>query len=124
MDDFSMSNINGCFVTIAGAVAQHLKIGNFVPQFNAGQPARLGEGRSVYWFRGWTNCGAKISADVSEYCIADNLGVKIISAVLTFSWRNDWRKEGGFQHVKVKCEYVFPERESAFPGGGYKVTRL
>jgi len=122
MSDFEMSNTQGCWVAVIGAVTQHLEVGNFVTQLNMTQPARLGEGRPLYTFNGWTNRGTQISGEILWYDHTDNLSVKVHKAKLRLVWRNDWRDEGMSQHGQFECDYEFPGK--VFEGGVYAVTRM
>ena len=112
-----MGNTYGCFVAIVSTVVQHLELGNFVTQFDMGQPARLGEGRAVYWFKGWSDCRAQISGEVIWYEYTENLQAKVNKAKLRFVWRNDWRENGKSHHGQFECEYQFPDAHGPFKGG-------
>lgn len=122
MSDFEMTNTQGCWVAVIGAVTQHLDVGNFVTQLNMTQPARLGEGRPLYTFKGWTNQGTQISGEILWYDHTENLSVKVIKAKLKLVWRNDWTLKEKTKHGQFECEYNFPGK--IFEGGGYFVTRL
>ncbi len=121
MSDLEMTDTQGCWVAVIGAVTQHLNVGSFVTQLNMTQPARLGESRPLYTFNGWTDEGTQIFGDVAWYYHIENLTVKVWKAKLKLSWRNDWRKIGQIKFGEFECEYHFPEKIFA---GGYEVRSI
>lgn len=122
MSDFEMTNTAGCWVAVIGAITQHLRVGSFVTQLNMSQPVRLGEGRPLYTFRGWTNTGTQISGAVFWYDHTENLCVKVHKAKLELVWRNDWREDGKSQNGQFECQYIFPDNKDF--DDGYEVTRM
>ena len=121
MSDFEMTNTQGCIVAVIGAVTAYLGVGSFITQLNITQPARLGEGRPLYTFKGWTNLGTQISGEVLWYDHANDLSVKVIKIKLKLNWQNDWRPEGKPQHGQFECEYDMFHKKYR---GKYVVIRM